>query len=271
MGAPRISHYDWSGGREAMLRFGPDTGPVAILALPLFEEANRTRTFAVRLLRELGTRGVAGALPDLPGQGESVVPLEEVSLADMQAASAAAASAAGARYVIGIRSGALLAGDASVAGHWHLSPQDGASLVRELSRIARHLRAPILDPGLRRGTADVGERVADPPVTTLPPRGAAKYPGERRGPGGSGPRVDTIARSAVVEVAGNLVSQSFLETLSNQAPPAARTIRLSSDPAPADRTIDAAPLWRRAEPGDDPALAALLADDIAAWIATCAG
>ncbi len=45
--APRIDHYDWSGGREALLRFGPDTGPVVILALPLFEEANRTRTFAV--------------------------------------------------------------------------------------------------------------------------------------------------------------------------------------------------------------------------------
>ncbi|MCI1143823.1 hypothetical protein MOP88_18565 [Sphingomonas sp. WKB10] len=46
-------------------------------------------------------------------------------------------------------------------------------------------------------------------------------------------------------------------------------MRLSSDPAPADRHVDAAPLWRRAEPGDNPALAELLADDIAAWIAAC--
>lgn len=30
------------------------------------------------------------------------------------------------------------------------------------------------------------------------------------------------------------------------------------------------PLWRRAEPGRDPELSALLADDIATWIATCA-
>ena len=67
--APRIDHYDWSGGREALLRFGPDTGPVVILALPLFEEANRTRTFAVGLLRRLAERGIAGLLPDVPGQG----------------------------------------------------------------------------------------------------------------------------------------------------------------------------------------------------------
>ena len=33
--------------------------------------------------------------------------------------------------------------------------------------------------------------------------------------------------------------------------------------------IDAAPLWRRAEPGDDPTLVQRLADDIAGWIAAC--
>ncbi|RYD50253.1 MAG: hypothetical protein EOP60_12200, partial [Sphingomonadales bacterium] len=59
-----IDHYDWAGGREAMLRFGPATGPVVIAALPLFEEANRTRTFVVTLLRALAERGIAGALPD---------------------------------------------------------------------------------------------------------------------------------------------------------------------------------------------------------------
>jgi hypothetical protein len=41
----RFDTYDWTGGREAMLRFGPDTGPIVIAALPLFEEVNRTRQF----------------------------------------------------------------------------------------------------------------------------------------------------------------------------------------------------------------------------------
>ena len=42
-----------------MLRFGPDTGPVVVVALPLFEEANRTRAFAVSILRALAARGIA--------------------------------------------------------------------------------------------------------------------------------------------------------------------------------------------------------------------
>src|SRR3546814_8095624 len=69
--AQMIGRYDWAGGTEAMLRFGPDTGPVVVLALPLFEEANRTRAFAVTMLRALAERGVASVLPDLPGQGRS--------------------------------------------------------------------------------------------------------------------------------------------------------------------------------------------------------
>ena len=58
-----IDHYDWAGGREAMLRFGPAGGPVVVAALPLFEEANRTRSFVVTILRLLAARGIAGALP----------------------------------------------------------------------------------------------------------------------------------------------------------------------------------------------------------------
>ena len=50
-----------------------------------------------------------------------------------------------------------------------------------------------------------------------------------------------------------------------------RTVRLDTDPQPADRHVPGTPLWRRAEPGNDPALAVLLADDIADWIARCAG
>eukprot|EP01037_Dinobryon_pediforme_P041965 gene41965-52022_t len=40
---------------------------------------------------------------------------------------------------------------------------------------------------------------------------------------------------------------------------------------PADRHVAGAPLWRRAEPDTDAALAELLADDIADWIARCEG
>ncbi|MHA0328463.1 hypothetical protein [Sphingomonas melonis] len=233
--APRIDHYDWSGGREALLRFGPDTGPVVILVLPLFEEANRTRTFAVGLLRQLAERRIAGLLPDVPGQGESLVPLAGLSVPRMAGALTALTRhclANGRRaYAVGIRSGALLDTLAPCSGRWHLAPQDGDSLLRDLHRTWR----------------------------------AA---------GNDGDREAMMYGADAVEVAGNVLSPDLLASLAAATPfdqpgTPRRVVRLSSDPAPADRHIDAAPLWRRAEPGDDPALADLLAHDIATWIAAC--
>ena len=121
-----------------MLRFGPERGPVVIMALPLFEEANRTRAFVVAILRALAARGVAGALPDLPGQGESAVETQDMRLPRLRAAFAEAASSLGDEvkiYTASLRSGALLDVDADITGRWRLAPQDGPSLVRELKRM----------------------------------------------------------------------------------------------------------------------------------------
>ncbi|WP_294088944.1 hypothetical protein [Sphingomonas sp.] len=75
-----------------------------------------------------------------------------------------------------------------------------------------------------------------------------------------------------VTVAGNAVSDAFVQSLETATlAPGQRTVRLDSDPAPADLKLPGAPLWRLAEPGDDPDLAELLAADIAEWIAACAG
>ncbi len=254
-GDPRIDGYGWPGGREATLRFGPDFGPVVVVALPLFEEANRTRAFVVGILRALAVRGIGSVLPDLPGQGESLALLETVSLADMQAAFAAVVAQAGRDgrgcYSIAVRSGALvtdvlprrrepslgprLRGDAgrdeaaggdSLVGNrrWHLSPQDGPSLLRELSRI-------------------------------------------KKADGGLG---DLDTKTALI--AGNHLSPALLGELATQTTgPADRTVRLTTDPAPADRHIDGPPLWRRSEPGTDDALSQILAADIADWIAACEG
>jgi len=205
-----IDWYDWPGGREAMIRLGPDHGPVVVVVLPLFEEANRTRTFAVTMMRALAVRGVASALPDLPGTGDSLVATEAATLADWQSALSAAAASVGARASVAIRSGALL--DGAIANRWHLAPQNGAALVRELDRL----------------------------------------------------------RAADGRIAGNRVDPGVIDALSLAAPAAARTVRLESDPGPADRTVPGAPLWRRAEPGNDPVLAEALADDIADWVRQCA-
>lgn len=230
-----IDHYDWAGGREAMIRFGPAKGPVVVAVLPLFEEANRTRTFVSGVLRRLADRGIAGALPDLPGQGESLVPTENAMLAGWRTAlDSAAAAAAGERpiHILSIRGGALLDHDVKAASRWQLAPAKGEALVRELLRTSAAAGAPV--------ELDLSNYSDD---------------------GGA------------VTIAGNALSRTLLRDL-NAADcvrdGAVRVIRLDSDPAVADRKVAGAPLWRQSEPGDDPMLAALLADDIADWIARCA-
>lgn len=217
-----IDHYDWAGGREAMLRFGPGEGPVVMVALPLFEEHNRTRALAVSVLHLLAVRDIAGALPDLPAQGESLMPTASCSLADLRAGFAAAAAHVAPRpvYAASIRSGALTV-DSDIAGHWQLAPQDGNGLGRDLARLAAM---------------------------------------------GKGPSDGTIA--------GNAISADFLTALDGVMPSSIapqRTVRLTSDPADADARIDGPPLWRRAEPGNDPIFAERIAADIADWIARCDG
>jgi pimeloyl-ACP methyl ester carboxylesterase len=49
-----------------------------------------------------------------------------------------------------------------------------------------------------------------------------------------------------------------------------RTVRLRSDPRPADAKTEGPALWRRSEPGSSPALAGALAGDIADWVKQCA-
>ena len=228
-----IDHYDWPGGREAMLRFGPTNGPVVIAAMPLFEEANRTRAFTVTILRALAERGIASALPDLPGTGESLIETEEASLKNWQYAFLSASTGLSADHQavhgIAIRGGALVDSSARLASRWQFAPVAGESLVRDLLRT--------------RLAAGENEGAIDPPG---PP----------------------------IELAGNQVSRALLAELGQAGPSAAtplRTVRLDTDPQPADRHVAGSPLWRRSEPGNDPVLARLLADDIAAWIASCAG
>jgi hypothetical protein len=243
----RIQRYDWSGGTEAMLRFGPDTGPIVIAALPLFEEANRTRAFTVSILRALAERGIASILPDLPGTGESVTQLESTTILQMQDAYGKIVSMTDRErrraYGLGVRSGALLDALGLLFGRWHFAPQNGSDLLRELTRIKQ---------------AELG--IAKPLND--------RWYVERATP------KDALDRS--VEIAGNLVSINLLteltvQTPSDQAGIPRRVVRLQTDSKPADIKVDGAPLWRRAEPDNNLVLAQTLADDIAAWIVTCEG
>ncbi len=230
-----IERYAWAGGTEAWWKHGKAGQPLVIAALPPFEEANRTRALMMRVLMQLTVHGISVVLPDLPGSGESLIATRDARLSDWQSAYAAAVELARRDHPeihsIAIRAGALIDAQADVASRWRLSPQDGASLHRELGRIAK---AAALEDG---------ETVDWPP------------------PGDLG------------EVAGNRISSDLLAELRtgfSQSSNPIRVVRLTQDPAPADRHVDGAPLWRRAEPDKDLGFADALADDIADWIARCA-
>lgn len=241
-----IDHYDWAEGREAVLRFGPRSGPVVLMALPLLEEANRTRTLGVALLRLLAGTGLAGALPDLPGTGESLEPTQMLDIMRLRRGYDGVVAHLRREhprvYGISMRSGALLDVAGAVDGRWHFAPQDGLSLRHDLSRVQQ------VSTG--RSLADNGYHASASPS-----------------PGG--------AAAAGVEIAGNLLSPDFLDTLPKYSPAECcdtplRTVRLATDPAPADLKLSGMAPWRRAEPTADPALAAQLARDIADWVRTCA-
>lgn len=208
MNADMLQSYTWAGGQEFCIRFGPDTGPLAIAALPLFEEANRTRAFTVTILRALANRGIASLLPDFPGTGESLVTTGDTTVSMMREAYRALADDHPGAFGIALRSGALLDMTATLAGRWHLAPQTGAGLLRDLNRIR--------------------------------------------------------AMSAASDgYAGNILSDAMLADLAEAMP--------ASNAHVAQPEIAGAPLWRRAEPDNDVVLAQRLADDIADWIASCAG
>ncbi len=241
-----IDHYDWPGGREAVLRFGPRAGPVIVLALPLLEEANRTRAVAVTMLRVLERAGLAGALPDLPGTGESLEPTQMLDIMRLRDGYGGVVAYLGREhscvYGVSIRSGALVDTLAKLDGRWHFSPQDGASLRRDLARVGR--------TGTGRLMADHGDDLAPDHL-----------PGD--------------AAAAAVEIAGNMVSAGFFDTLPGYGPAERgttplRTVRLETDPAMADLKLPGVAPWRRAEPAADPELATLLARDVADWVSKCA-
>lgn len=83
----------------------------------------------------------------------------------------------------------------------------------------------------------------------------------------------TLASSGAALYAGHALSEAFLSELEAAAPfpvPSLRTVRLESDLGEADAKVAGNPLWRRAEPGEDSALAVALAADLADWVKQCA-
>lgn len=153
-----------------MLRFGPREGPVIVAVLPLFEEANRTRAALVDVLRRLAVRGIGGALPELPGAGESLIPTEQVTLADWREAFAAAVRAIAAPvHVMAWRGGALVDAATEARARWYLSPTSGAQTVRELRRMQAAAQGPLF-AGNRLSQAMLLSLEGAEPTISPPPR-----------------------------------------------------------------------------------------------------
>jgi hypothetical protein len=189
----------------------------------------------VNVARRLAARGIGAAIPDLPGCGESVTPIGSVRLADWREAFAAACATCGAIATVSLRAAALFDGVPDGAT-WRLSLQDGARLLREMVRV----------------------RVA-----------GAREDGRELTSG----KVMAEGREQGVELAGHWLGPLLfadLEGATPSIPPRLRTVRLGGDVQPCDLLIDAAPPWRRAEPGYDPVLPQRLTDDILDWLSTCA-
>jgi hypothetical protein len=217
---------------EHILRIDPAGVPRATILIvpPLFEEANRTRRTLVLAMRALATEGFAAWLPDLPGQNESLVPLVHVDLARWQDALAkVAADVDGPVIIASVRGGALIDHQAKAAAWWRLAPVGGASLLRTLMRARVSADR---EAGLTSSLESLQEQ----------------------------------AQTAPLLLAGNLLSPAMvggLGTSEAQAVAPLRSIGLGAD------GIAGTPLWLRAEPGEDSAMAAAIAADISVWSKTC--
>lgn len=217
---------------EHQLRIDPVGQPRAtiIFVPPLFEEANRTRRTLVLAMRALAADGFAARLPDLPGQNESLVPLANVDLDQWQDALAAVvAEIDGPVIVASVRGGALIDHHAKATAWWRLAPVGGASLLRTLMRA--------------RVSAD-----------------------REAGLTSSLESLQTEAATAPLLLAGNALSSAMISQLG--AVEAQPVEPLRSIPL-GEGGIAGTPLWLRAEPGEDAAMANAIAADIAAWSRSC--
>lgn len=135
-GAGYFTNYDSGLGREQILCFG-DANPAGARLLilpPLFDEMSRMRRTLVMAMRFLAARGIASALPDLPGQNESLVPLYRCRLGTWEKAVRAAALSVQATHSAGVRSACITDTVVSHLPRWRYLPISGDRIVTQLIR-----------------------------------------------------------------------------------------------------------------------------------------
>lgn len=143
---------------------------------------------------------------------------------------AAIAALPGPALTVSLRGGALLDDFAATDLHWRLAPETGARLLRDM------VRATAITAGIKAG------------------------------------ELEATARTQPTALAGNVLRPDLFSALEKTVPGESgtiRTVRLDEDAGEADAQVGGLPLWRRAEPDHDPALAAAVVRDIADWMTSC--
>ncbi len=226
MAGPRYDCLDAGCFKLPSIIRGPDSGPVVVIAPPLFEEMNRCRNLLANLGRALEQRQIATILPDLPGSGDNVT--SSATLPDWRSAFAAlVATCVSVRptYVFALRGGALLTDGGGCQGLYRYSPaRSGQSLLRDLVRAQA-----IADQERTGDKVDLGD-------------------------------YDTEwTKGHIVRLAGYDINPAMAAALSAlECPAPAVKLRTAE--------IDGPAVWRQAEPADSTALAEALAADFVAWI-----
>lgn len=222
--------YHFAGHDEHVLCFGAGSSRRILIIPPLFDEMNRCRRMLVEAMRGLAERGVGSLLLDLPGCNESLAELEGQRLGTWRDAVAAAAIQLDATHIAALRGGALIDNGTTDLPHWRLAPVKGSSLLKTMirTRIA--------------GDKEAGKATSEAGLIEA-------------------------AKTAPVELAGNLLGPAMVAELANAEPAeiAQLTVRTLG------KDIAGSTLWLRAEPQDDPAMSAAIATDLDEWSTSCGG
>jgi hypothetical protein len=225
--------YQTAQSTEFCLCFGEDSAEKRILFIPpLFDEMNRMRRVLVNAMRILAEKGIASALPDLPGCNESQIELRTQNLSSWRNAMRDAAASFSITHIASMRGGALIDNICEDLPHWRLAPVKGDTLLKSMLR-----------------TRIAGDKEAGLNTTS-----------------------DALimqAQTDDIELAGNILGPQMVADLAISIPAELANLQLRTIGDGPDMIAGKA-LWLRAEPQDDADFAAAIAQDIAQWSSQCA-
>ena len=209
---------------------GPPGGRPLLVIQPLFEEMNRCRRLLAQVTGALAERGIRSWIPDLPGTGDA----ERVADWDEWISTTLRVHAnLGSQHSNNVAILAIRGGcllTPTTIARYLLSPTSGASLLRDL---LRSRAAADREAGLTTRLDSLSADLAS--GTTLDLAGYAM----------------TSSLASALEAAAIDTSGAHVATVGD-----------GGFPGPL--------VWRQGEPEDTTELAALIAADVSAWMASCA-